>query len=78
MRWSKSFYPTYRDDPSDAQAVSHKLLLRAGFIRQLMSGVYTLLPLGFRVAHKITEIVRQEMNAIGGQELSRTVGGGGT
>ncbi|MBW2295427.1 MAG: proline--tRNA ligase [Deltaproteobacteria bacterium] len=69
MRWSKSFLPTFRDDPSDAEAVSHKLLLRAGFIRQLMAGVYTLLPLGYRVAHKITEIVRHEMNELGGQEF---------
>ncbi|MCH7868709.1 MAG: proline--tRNA ligase [Myxococcales bacterium] len=69
MRWSKSFLPTLRDDPSDAEAVSHKLLLRAGFMRQLMAGVYTLLPLGFRVAHKITEIVRDEMQKLGAQEL---------
>ena len=46
MRWSSSFHPTLRDDPADAEAVSHKLLVRAGFIRQLSSGVYTLLPLG--------------------------------
>ena len=69
MRWSKSFLPTLRDDPSDAEAVSHKLLLRAGFMRQLMAGVYTLLPLGFRVAHKITGIVRDEMQKLGAQEL---------
>lgn len=69
MRWSKSFLPTFRDDPSDAEAVSHKLLLRAGFMRQLMAGVYTLLPLGYRVAHKITEIVRHEMNELGAQEF---------
>ncbi len=48
MRWSNSFIPTLRDDPADAEAVSHKLLVRAGFIRQLMAGVYTLLPLGQR------------------------------
>ena len=69
MRWSKSFLPTLRDDPSDAEAVSHKLLLRAGFMRQLMAGVYTLLPLGYRVAHKITEIVRDEIREIGAQEF---------
>ena len=69
MRWSKSFLPTLRDDPSDAEAVSHKLLLRAGFMRQLMAGVYTLLPMGYRVAQKITEIVRHEMNELGGQEF---------
>ncbi len=69
MRWSKSFLPTFRDDPADAEAVSHKLLLRAGFIRQLSSGIYTLLPLGYRVAHKITAIVRAEMEELGGQEF---------
>jgi prolyl-tRNA synthetase len=69
VRWSKSFLPTLRDDPSDAEAVSHKLLLRAGFMRQLMAGVYTLLPMGYRVAQKITEIVRHEMNELGGQEF---------
>jgi prolyl-tRNA synthetase len=68
MRWSKAFIPTLRDDPADAEAISHKLLLRAGFARQLMSGVYSLLPLGQRVRRKIMEIIREEMNAIGGQE----------
>ena len=69
MRWSEAFIPTLRDDPSDAEAVSHKLLLRAGYARQLMSGVYSLLPLGQRVTQKITAIIRHEMNAIGGQEF---------
>ena len=69
MRWSESFIPTLRDDPADAEAVSHKLLVRAGFVRQLMSGVYSLLPLGHAVARKITGIVRAEMNAIGAQEF---------
>ncbi len=68
MRWSQSFIPTLRDDPADAEAISHKLLVRAGFIRQLMTGVYSLLPLGMRVCHKITAIVRHEMNAMGAQE----------
>ena len=49
MRWSQSFIPTLRDDPADAEAISHKLLVRGGFIRQLMTGVYSLLPLGMRV-----------------------------
>jgi prolyl-tRNA synthetase len=70
VRWSKSFLPTLRDDPADAEALSHKLLVRAGFMRQLMAGVYSLLPLGFRVTQKITAIVRQEMDRIGGQEFS--------
>jgi prolyl-tRNA synthetase len=69
VRWSKSFLPTLRDDPTDAEARSHKLLLRAGFMRQLMAGVYTLLPLGFRVANKITAIVRDEMQKLGAQEF---------
>jgi len=69
VRWSKSFLPTLRDDPADAEAISHKLLIRAGFVRQLMSGVYSLLPLGFRVVNKIAGIVRQEMQGIGAQEF---------
>lgn len=69
MRWSQSFVPTLRDDPADAEAASHKLLVRGGFVRQLMSGVYTLLPLGFRVCQKIQAIARAEMNSIGAQEF---------
>ncbi len=69
MRWSQAFIPTLRDDPADAEAVSHRLLVRAGFIRQLMAGSYSLLPLGMRVATKISSIIREEMNAIGGQEF---------
>ncbi|MCZ6465531.1 MAG: proline--tRNA ligase, partial [Proteobacteria bacterium] len=69
MRWSNTFIPTLRDDPADAEAVSHKLLVRAGFIRQLMAGVYSLLPLGTRVTRKIEKIVREEMNEIGAQEF---------
>jgi prolyl-tRNA synthetase family II len=69
VRWSQLFIPTLRDDPADAEAVSHKLLVRAGFVRQLMAGVYSLLPLGFRVCQKIEKITREEMNGIGGQEF---------
>jgi prolyl-tRNA synthetase len=69
VRWQHAFIPTLRDDPADAEAVSHKLLVRAGFVRQLMSGVYSLLPLGFRVCQKITGVVREEMERIGGQEF---------
>jgi prolyl-tRNA synthetase len=69
MRWSQAFIPTLRDDPADAEAVSHKLLLRGGFARQLMAGVYSLLPLGQRVRLKIIQIIRDEMNSIGGQEF---------
>lgn len=69
MRWSQSFIPTLRDDPADAEAASHKLLVRGGFIRQLMAGSYSLLPLGMRVSEKVSNIIRAEMNAIGGQEF---------
>lgn len=69
MRWSQAFIPTLRDDPTDAEAASHRLLIRGGYIRQLMSGVYSLLPLGYRVRSKIIAIIREELNAIGGQEL---------
>jgi len=69
MRWSQLHIPTLRDDPADADAASHRLLLRAGFIRQLMAGHYSLLPLGVRVRAKIVQIIREEMNAIGGQEF---------
>jgi len=68
MRWSKIFTPTLRENPAMAEAVSHKLLLRAGYIRQLTAGVYSYLPLAQRVLLKITAIIREEMNSIGGQE----------
>jgi len=69
VRWSQAFIPTLRDDPADAEAVSHRLLVRGGYIRQLMAGVYSLLPLGYRVRSKIMAIIREEIDAIGGQEL---------
>ena len=69
MLWSRVFIPTLRDDPADAEAVSHKLLVRAGFMRQLMAGVYSLLPLGQRVLHKIEGIIREEMNRTDAQEF---------
>jgi prolyl-tRNA synthetase len=69
MRWSRFFIPTLREDPADAEVVSHKLLLRAGMIRQLSTGIYSLLPLGQRIAFKVMQILREEMNAIGGQEF---------
>src|SRR5215217_6371692 len=68
-RASQLFLPTLRDAPADAEAVSHKLLVRGAFIRQVTAGVWTFLPLGWRVHQKITQIVREEMNAIGGQEM---------
>ncbi len=69
MRWSNYFIPTLREDPSDAEVVSHKLLLRAGLIRQLAAGIYSYLPLAQRSVLKISDIIREEMNAIGGQEF---------
>ena len=69
MHWSQMHIPTLRDDPADAGAPSHRLLLRAGYIRQLMAGHYSLLPLALRVRAKVIEIIRQEMNQIGAQEV---------
>ena len=69
MRWSKLFIPTLRDAPADAEAASHKLLVRGGFIRQLHAGHYSLLPLGLRVHDKVENIVRQGMEEIGAQEF---------
>ncbi len=69
MRWSHYFIPTLREDPADAEVVSHKLLLRSGLIRQLGSGIYSYLPLAQRAVLKIANIIREEMNAVGGQEF---------
>jgi len=69
MRWSTMHIPTLRDDPADAGAPSHRLLLRAGYIRQLMAGHYSMLPLAQRVRLKVIEIIRQEMNRAGAQEI---------
>jgi prolyl-tRNA synthetase len=68
-RQSQLFIPTLREAPADADAVSHKLLVRGGYIRQVAAGVWTFLPLGWRVHQKIVQIVREEMDAIGGQEM---------
>jgi prolyl-tRNA synthetase len=69
MKWSETYIPTLRDDPAEAEIVSHKLLVRAGYIRKLAAGVYNYLPLMQRVLLKITQIVREEMNAAGAQEI---------
>jgi prolyl-tRNA synthetase len=69
MRWSQYFIPTLREDPADAEVISHKLLLRAGVVRQLSAGIYSYLPLGQRIALKVMQILREEMNRIGGQEF---------
>jgi prolyl-tRNA synthetase len=68
-RQSRLFIPTLREAPADADAVSHKLLVRGGYIRQVAAGVWTFLPLGWRVHQKVVQIVREEMDAIGGQEM---------
>jgi prolyl-tRNA synthetase len=68
-RWSRAFVPTLKDAPVDAVAVSHKLLVRGGFVRQLAAGIYSYLPLAMRSLGKIEAIVREEMDAIGGQEF---------
>jgi prolyl-tRNA synthetase len=73
MRWSRSLIPTLKEDPADAEAISHKLMVRAGMVRQLAAGIYVYLPLGQRVMEKILAIIRQEMNAIGGQEITMPV-----
>src|SRR5580692_8539056 len=69
MRWSQLHIPTLREDPADADAASHRLLLRGGFIRQLMAGHYSMLPLGIRVRTKVINVIREEMNRIGAQEF---------
>lgn len=69
MRWSQYFIPTLRQDPADAEVISHKLLLRAGVVRQLSAGIYSYLPIGQRIALKVMQILREEMNRIGGQEF---------
>jgi prolyl-tRNA synthetase len=69
VRASQLFIPTLREDPGDAEAASHRLLVRGGFIRQVSAGLWTFLPLGWRVHEKAVQIVREEMNAIGGQEM---------
>ncbi len=69
MRWSQLFIPTLREDPAEAEVTSHKLLVRAGYVRQLAAGLYSYLFLAQRSLNKIVAIVRQEMDAIGGQEM---------
>ena len=73
MRLSKLFFTSLRDDPADAEMISHKLLVRAGYVRQLGAGIYTLLPLGFRATKRVEQVIREEMDAIGGQEMEMPV-----
>lgn len=69
MRWSQTLIPTLREDPQDAEIISHKLLIRGGFIRKLIAGAYSYLPLGFRVLSKVQDIIRVEMKKGGAQEV---------
>ena len=69
MRLSSGFVPTLKEEPSDAVMPSHKLMIRAGMVRPLAAGIYSFLPLGWKVAQKVMQIIREEMNAIGGQEF---------
>ncbi|MFL6730009.1 MAG: proline--tRNA ligase, partial [Sphingomicrobium sp.] len=69
MRWSRAFLPVLKESPADAQIVSHKLMLRAGLVRQTAAGIYAWLPIGFRVLKKIEQIVREEQDRAGAQEL---------
>jgi prolyl-tRNA synthetase len=68
-RASQLFLPTLREDPADAEAVSHKLLVRGGFVRQVSAGLWTYLPLGWRIHRKVEQVIREEMDAIGAQEF---------
>ena len=69
MRWSQALIPTHKEDPADAETVSHRLMLRAGLMRKLTSGIYNYLPLGWRAIRKVEEIVREEMDRAGCQEI---------
>jgi len=69
MRYSEMFLPTSRETPSDAEVISHQLMLRAGMIRKLTSGIYSYLPLGYRVIKKVEQIIREEMDGAGAQEV---------
>ena len=69
MHFSKLFAPTLKESPADAEVISHKLMVRAGMIRQVASGIYSILPLGLRVLRKVEQIIREEINQVGGQEV---------
>ena len=69
MYYSKLLIPTLKESPADAEVISHKLMVRAGMIRQLAAGIYSVLPLGLRVLKKVEDIIRDEMNRVGGQDV---------
>src|SRR4029079_657591 len=73
MRLSHLFFTSLRDDPNDAEMPSHRLLVRAGYVRQLGTGIYSLLPLGFRVNKRVEQVVREEQDRIGAQEMEMPV-----
>ena len=73
MRLSQLFFTSLRDDPAEAEMPSHRLLVRAGYVRQLGAGIYTLLPLGFRVTKRVEQVIREEIDRIGGQEMEMPV-----
>ena len=69
QRLSRSMLKTLRDDPADAETLSHKLLVRAGYVRRTAAGIWSWLPLGIQVLENVTRVVREEMDAIGAQEV---------
>ena len=69
MRYSQMLTSTLRQDPADAQVMSHKLMVRAGYIRKVAAGIYNYLPMGWRVLRKVENIIREEMNRAGAQEM---------
>lgn len=69
MRWTQSLIPTLKEDPQDAEVISHKLMVRAALVRKLFSGAYSYLPLGLKVLQKVSNIIREEMNSKGAQEV---------
>jgi len=69
MRFSRMYIPTLKEDPTEAEVISHKLMLRAGMIRRLAAGIYAYLPLGLMAVRNVEQIVREEMNRAGAQEL---------
>ena len=71
MKISKMFFKTYRENPADAEINIHKLLVRAGYIKEQAAGIYVFLPLGIRALHKLTDVIREEMDKAGACEVFR-------
>ncbi len=69
MRWTEALIPTLKEDPQEAEVISHKLMIRAALVRKLFSGAYSYLPLGLKVLQKVSGIIREEMNFKGAQEV---------